>query len=159
MARSAVYTSSSPAVLNTLFDQAVDDFYMSKAHSFNPCKRQRTKLHPPSHALFKKQKKLCVHSAEGYIDTSAFWDSLSKIWLMKHALRELNRRNTPQHPSCCWVWRPITQGLLTERRTIGQRLAVADFLRNAAPNYLKDIKRFARHSGSDLSDLIGVRVL
>lgn len=90
MTRSAVYTFLSSAALNTLFDQAVDDFYMSKAHSFNSHKRQRTKLHSPLYALFKKQKKLHVHLTGGYIDTSAFWDSLSKIWLMKHALRELN---------------------------------------------------------------------
>ena len=158
MAGSPCYTSPSPAALKTLLDQAVDGFYMSKASPCNPRKRQRTELHLPSQAPLKKQRQLDNHSGGGYIDTPTFWDSLSKIWLTKHALRELNRRNTPQHPSCRRARRPITRGLLAEWRTTGQRVTVADLLSNASLSYLKDIKRFARHGGPDLSDLIGVRV-
>ena len=156
----ACYTSPSLAAFYTLLDQVVDGFYMSKAPPCNPRKRQRTELHPPSEAPLKKQRKLDNHSGGGYINTPAFWDSLSKIWLTKHALRELNRRNTSQHhPLSRRVRRPITRGLLAERRTAGQRATVADLLRNASLSHLNDIKRFARHGGPDLSDLVGVCVL
>ncbi|KAH0563109.1 hypothetical protein GP486_002327 [Trichoglossum hirsutum] len=120
----------------------VNDFYMSKAQFSNPRKRQRTEQHPlPSPPPSKRQKELQHHS-HGYIDTPAFWDGLSKIWLTKHALRELNRRNAKPllHSSPRRALQPVTRNSLVE---------------DCSPKTLKNIKLFARHGGPDLSDLRG----
>ena len=89
----------------------------------------------------------------------AFWDCLSKIWLTKDALRELNRRNRQStsgkpRPLSPQAARPVTRHLSAElksKRHVTQ--SASDFLRNCAPRTLKDIKLFARHGGPDLSDL------
>ncbi|KAF2189960.1 hypothetical protein K469DRAFT_452169, partial [Zopfia rhizophila CBS 207.26] len=62
----------------------------------------------------------------------AFWDNLSKIWLTKRALRELDQRNTQAAPS------PPRSPHRRARRP---------------PRILKDIRLFARHGGPNLSDL------
>lgn len=66
-----------------------------------------------------------------------FYDSLSKVWLTRRALKELARRtrqaDSPQRtPSAP---RPVSR-----------------------PSTLKQIQRFARHGGPDLRDLRGVRL-
>ena len=66
-----------------------------------------------------------------------FYDSLSKVWLTRRALKELNRRtrqaNSPQRPDSPprHVYREGTS---------------------------KQIQRFARHGGPELHDLRGVRL-
>jgi hypothetical protein len=84
----------------------------------------------------------------------AFWDNLSKIWLTKRALRELDRRNTQAAPtpprSLYRARRPVTRNCLAKSKT--NRQNTADY----EPRILKDIKLFARHGGPDLSDLRNV---
>lgn len=70
---------------------------------------------------------------------TAFWDSLSKVSLTQHALKEHNRRNR------------LAANLVTpapERRPDSSKGVGADC-----------IKRFARHGGPDLSDLRGVSMI
>jgi hypothetical protein len=142
MERSAAYIRPSPAADG----DPVNDFYMSEAQFSNPRKRQRTEQHPlPSPPPSKRQKELQHHS-HGYIDSPAFWDNLSKIWLTKHTLRELNRRNAKPLPYSPprRALQPVTQNF---------------FAGNCTPETLKSIKLFARHGGPDLSDLRGVCIM
>ncbi|KAL8950809.1 MAG: hypothetical protein Q9222_003186 [Ikaeria aurantiellina] len=70
---------------------------------------------------------------------TVYWDSLSKLSLTRRALRELDRRNkaAASEPT---AYRPTAHSTL--------------------PKYpSNDLKRFARHGGPDLSDLIGVRLV
>ena len=99
-------------------------------------KRQRTETGPTledtSEARPSKRPKpsIKLHSA-------AFYDSLSKVWLTRRALKELDRRTGQVH-------RP-------------QRPASAS--RHVYPigTLLRQIQRFARHGGPELRDLRGVR--
>lgn len=137
------------------YGNAVDDSYMSETQLSNPRKRPRTEQHPlPSPPLSKRQKKL--HHSFGYIEPPEFWDSLSKIWLTRRALRELDRRNTPSRSLNHRPRRPITRNFLVEQKNAHR--PTADFASHCSPSHLKGIKQFARHGGPDLSDLIGVRV-
>ena len=149
------YNRRSSAALRTHHDPVVDGSYMPETQHSNPRKRQRTEQHLPSPPPSKRQEKLPHHSP-GYIDTPAFWDSLTKIWLTKHALKEFNRRNSRPRSPCCQARRPTIRNFLAEQRNVRQRISAADFLRNSAPKHLKDVKQFARHGGPDLSDLVGV---
>ncbi|KAH0565141.1 hypothetical protein GP486_001474 [Trichoglossum hirsutum] len=155
MERSVAYIGPSPAADG---GPIVDDFYMFEAQYFNPHKRQHTEQHPlPSPPPSKRQKKL-QHCSLGYIDTPAFWDSLSKIWLTKHALRELNRRNAKPllYSPSPRAHRPVTRNLLAEVKKRHKPIqSVSDFLHNCTPKTLKNIKLFARYGGPDLSDLRG----
>lgn len=71
----------------------------------------------------------------------AYWDSLSKLWLTRRALDELNRRNRKRASS---VRTTVARGL-----DLGDE---ADLLKNPS----KKLKRFARHDDPDLRDLGGV---
>jgi hypothetical protein len=70
------------------------------------------------------------------LHSAAFYDSLSKVWLTRRALKELDRRttqvNSPKRPASAI-----------------QRVYREDTL--------KQIRRFARHGGPELRDLRGVR--
>ncbi|KAI4154575.1 MAG: hypothetical protein LQ340_001584 [Diploschistes diacapsis] len=127
---------------------------MPETQLSNPRKRQRTEPHLPSPPPAKRQKKL-PHRSQGYIDTPAFWDSLSKIWLTEHALREFHRRNSRPRSPCRQTRRPTTRNFLAQQRNVRRRTCAADFLRNSVPEPLKGVKRLARHGGPDLSDLVG----
>jgi hypothetical protein len=132
---------------------------MSEAQNPNPRKRQCTEQHQLPLPLLSKRQKL-QHCSVKHIDTPAFWHSLSKIWLTKRALRELNRRNSlPRSPSrpARQVHQPITQNFLAKQRNAYRRVFAPDFLSHCSPSRVKDIKRFAQHGGPDLSDLIGAR--
>lgn len=95
-------------------------FYRKRKHreiDFTP--------HQPSEPRPSQQYKL--HSAE-------FYDALSKVWLTRRALRELDRRaNQINHPQSA----PTSQRLHQE-------------------GIFKQIKRFSRQGGPDLGDLRGV---
>ncbi len=101
-----------------------------------PCSRKRPRWKPPqlnelSQSISKKQN--LRHS--GISETpAAFWDNLSKIWLTKRALRELDRRNAQfthslPRSSHRETHRPVTRSFLTQ------------------------VKLSARDGGPDLSDL------
>ena len=87
----------------------------------------------------------------------SYWDNLSKIWLTKRALKELNRRNkkpnkhSPPHRQ---NRRPLTRSLLAKWAE-GQKSA-SEILHSCLENDLKEVKRFARQGGPDTSDLRGV---
>ncbi|KAF2690374.1 hypothetical protein K458DRAFT_474582 [Lentithecium fluviatile CBS 122367] len=123
----------------------------------SPRKRQR--LEPPeqtgtSQSLYKKQRPdhFC-----GSQPPPAFWDNLSKIWLTKRALRELDRRNSqacPRTPRPPRARRPVTRSFFAKRNANSQSTKyVADYLRRCKPRTFEDIKLFARHGGPDLSDV------
>jgi hypothetical protein len=131
----------------------------------NPRKRQRAEYCPlqqrgTSQPQSKRQK-LNYHFTGSLPPT--FWDNLSKIWLTKSALRELNRRNNkaasrPPRPQYRQVRGPVTRNFLAKLRNRQATQSAADFLRHCESSTLKDIKLFARHGGPDLSDLKGVRI-
>ncbi len=72
---------------------------------------------------------------------TAYWDSLSKLWLTRRALDELDRRNRQKAS-------PV-------RTTVARGLDLGD-----EPGLLKSLskqlKRFARHGGPDLCGFRGV---
>ena len=75
--------------------------------------------------------------------STAYWDSLSKLWLTRQALDELDRRNR--------------QRASPARTTVAGDLDLGDepdLLRNLS----KQLKRFARYGGPDLRDLRGVNL-
>ena len=123
--------------------------------NFESIKRQHVHQHPLTMPPSSKTQKLQHHSV-GYIDTPAFWDSLSKIWLTKYALRELNRRNSPSPSAYHRTRRPITRNILAERKNIRRTVSAADLTDRYSPRQLKDIKRLARHGGPNLRDLTSV---
>ncbi len=134
----------------------------------NPRKRQRTEqyaLQPngTSQPQLKRQK--LNHPTTGS-QPPAFWDNLSKIWLTKRALRELNRRNSQPvsiQPRSRYrrARRPVTRNFLAELKRNRRRVtqSASDFLRHCEPGTSKDIKRFARNGGPDLLDLKSVSIL
>ena len=72
---------------------------------------------------------------------TTYWDSLSKLWFTRRALKELNRRNR-QAAS------PVRTEIIRRPDLSGEPAA----LKNCPPQ----LKRFARHGGPDLRDLRGV---
>jgi hypothetical protein len=167
MATNVAYERCSPSTLSLPHDPVVDDYCMPELQLSNPRKRQRTEplaLQPngTSQPQLKRQK--LNHPTTRSQLPAAFWDNLSKIWLTKTALRELNRRNSrpassqprSQHRR---VRRPVTRNFLAElkrNRLVTQ--SASDFLHHCEPRTLIDIKRFARNGGPDLSELKGVSI-
>src|SRR5438105_4817025 len=106
----------------------------STQEQISPCrKRQHTKadlLDDSSKSQPPKRQKpsIKLHSAE-------FYDSLSKVWLTRRALKELNRRTNQ-------VNRPKRPASTTQRVT-----------RNTS----NKIRTFAKDGGPDLRDIRGVR--
>lgn len=164
----AEHERCSPPALNIPRDPVITDCYMPEIPLFNPRKRQGSEP-PPLHAngtssqaQFKRPK--LNHPTIGSQPPPAFWDKLSKIWLTRGALRELNRRNIqpsssqPQSPYRR-ARRPVTRNSLAGLKRNCQVIQTAsDFLHRCKSRTLKDIKRFARNGGPDLSDLKGVSI-
>ncbi|KAL9095818.1 MAG: hypothetical protein Q9165_001815 [Trypethelium subeluteriae] len=116
--------------------------------------RKRHCAEAPSHS--QPPAKRCRHQTRGYIDTPAFWDNLSKVWLTKYALRELDRRNTAPLPlQRRSIQRTTTRGSLAKGNYSSPVLSATDNLPQFPLQHLKDIERFARRGGPDLSDLCG----
>ncbi|WEW60591.1 hypothetical protein PRK78_006078 [Emydomyces testavorans] len=84
-----------------------------------------------------------------------YWDNLSKIWLTKNALRELDRRNSAsRRPGPLPIsHRPATRQFQAARKSRCQALA-PDPRGNCTSRHLREIKRFSRQGGPDLSDLL-----
>jgi len=87
------------------------------------------------------RKKALRHRQSQQETNTAYWDSLSKLWLTRRALDELDRRNR-QRAS------PV-------RTTVARDLDLGDEP-DLLKNLSKQLKRFARHGGPDLRDLGGV---
>ena len=158
---------TSAALYQPLTSLAIDDCYMPELPLSNPRKRQRTELcalqlNGASQPQLKRQK--LNHPTTGSQPTSAFWDNLSKTWLTRGALRELNRRNSRPASSLPRsqyrrARRPVTRKFLAElKRNRRVTQSASDFLRHCELGTLKDIKQFARNGGPDLSNLRGVSI-
>ena len=110
---------------------------------------------------FKRQK--LNHPTTGS-QPSVFWDNLSETWLTRGAVKELNRRNnqpTSSQPRSQHrrARLPVTRNFLAElKRNRRVTQSASDYLHHCGPRTLKDIKRFARNGGPDLSDLKGVSI-
>ncbi|OJD27311.1 hypothetical protein ACJ73_01304 [Blastomyces percursus] len=103
---------------------------MPSSVASNPSlKRQYPKPHPSDRSRYRKRQKLDAPAP-------AYWDNLSKIWLTKDALEELDRRNSRPKPP----------------RNHPFQFAPA-FLRDCAPACSKQIKKVSRSGGPDLTDL------
>ncbi|KAF2272254.1 uncharacterized protein EI97DRAFT_386272 [Westerdykella ornata] len=110
-----------------------------------PSSRKCQCLEPPqpNETSQSRSKKQRLNHSSGSQTPAAFWDNLSKIWLTKRALRELDRRNNQAAPRLSARWKENCQNV---------QYAV-DYLRLCKPRILKDIKSFARHGGPDLSNV------
>ena len=149
-------------------NHAVDGNHMLEQRLSNSRKRQRSEQYPPqqnktSQPLSKRQKR--SHPPIGSHPPPAFWDNLSRVWLTKGALRELDRRNSPSQstpsPSCSLhkrLHRPFTLHAVAKVEKSRQSpQSASDFLRHCTAESLKDIKRLARHGSPDVLELRGVR--
>jgi hypothetical protein len=144
------------------------DHHMTEARQFRPHKRRNSEQVSPSSnetscQHHSKRRKRSHHDEPQF--PRAFWDNLSSIHLTKHALNELDRRNTqvaatsrPQSGSRYHIYiHPRDTRLpLTKGHTI---LSVANFLRHYGPAHLRELRRFARVGGPDLSNARGVSKL
>lgn len=153
-------TQESPAILRFF------DCHMPEQH-LNLRKRQLSEQCPlqPNGTVQAASKKQRLSYPSGPQPPSAFWDNLSKIWLTKHALKELNRRNTeiassPLNLSYKQTPRRVSRVALAELKEVCKpSQCAADFLRNCVSTCLKDVQRLSRHGGPDLSDLRGVSII
>ncbi|MCJ1239536.1 hypothetical protein MMC14_007533, partial [Varicellaria rhodocarpa] len=169
MASSAGYKRRrSPSILHSSLSSEeqekliIDDCHILEARLSNPRKRQRLEQHSPQSnrttQLLLKGRLNRSHGRARPRTPAAFYDNLSKVWLTKHALRELDRRNAQPTPSSPCLSRrrthkPFTRYALAElkNRSLSTQSA-PDFLYRCTPRCLKDIKRLARHGGPDLWD-------
>ncbi|KKZ67175.1 hypothetical protein EMCG_07120 [[Emmonsia] crescens] len=125
-----------------------------------PRKRPRSEQYPNGLSQHQSKRQKPRNSPISQ-SSPGFWDNLSKIWLTKGALRELNRRNNqtaliPYDSRCRKLHRPLTRQLLAElKKTLRYTQYNPNFLHNCGPDILKDIKQFSRNGGPNLSDLRG----
>lgn len=146
MATDAGYKRCFPPALDLCHDPVFDNCYMPEIQLSNPRKRQRTEQRPLQlngtlQAQLKKQK--LSYPATGFQPPAAFWDNLSKLWLTKGALEELDRRNiqaapNPLRPSYRRLHRPITRRALDEwKKNRPPTQSAAEFLSNCTSRCLK----------------------
>lgn len=160
MASSAGYKRSrSPSIvdpLEELGNPVDDDIHMFEARLSNSRKRQRSEQRSEPHSPqlngiaqppLKKEKLYHPYGKARSRTPSAFYDNLSKIWLTKHALRELDRRNAQ-------LFSRYAPAELKNHYPSAQ--SAPDCLDRCTLKCLKDIKRLARHGGPDLWDIRGV---
>ena len=125
----------------------------------NPRNRQRAEpiqLEKTSHPTPKRQK-LNRHRSQA---ASAYWDNVSKVWLTKRALKELDRRTRQPrlnpHPVHQHARRPATRSCTAKLH------CRTDYTVNPVDNYdsriAKKIRLYARQGGPDLSELRSVRI-
>lgn len=100
---------------------------------------------PPPSQMSKTYKSQPTKGSKSH---DIFWDTLAQIHLTKGALRELDRRNA--------------EYLSHREHRTGSSIAKrdnptgADFLHYCNSQQLKELRRFARRGGPDLSSLKGV---
>jgi hypothetical protein len=91
----------------------------------------------------------------------AFWDNLSKIWLTRPSLKELDRRNAQSTLNQSRVEyktrKPRTQSAVRECKQKAQpAIPVSEYLSRASQADISLLKTFSRIGGPDLTDLRGV---
>ena len=146
-------------VADILPDHTVhDNCYMSNP---NPHERQRPEKRPLhfNNNTQPQRKRRKLHNTTSSSPPQAFWENLSKVWLTKRVLTELNKSynqsaSSPPHPRHQRARRPVTRNFAKSQSPPS---TVADLLRHCEPGTLKNIKLFARCGGPDLSELRGVR--
>ena len=135
------------------FDRSVQDFcYMSMPNGHKRKHLEDPLLHEsvPSPQP-KRRKTSSPHTPP------AFWNNLSKIWLTKRALGELNRRHKVVASSAPGRLRtPITRTILAELGNRPRLENTVNFLHSCDSATLKDIKRYSMKGGPDLTRLRGV---
>lgn len=128
------------------------------SESCNSPKPQRTDqdvLHQTGTTPSKRQKPSEFPASQSL---PAFWNNLSKFWLTRCALRELNRRNRQLSGRLPYsqTRRPVTRNSLAAWKR--DYRSVSDILDSCTAEALKDIGQSARHEGPDISNLRGVRI-
>jgi hypothetical protein len=135
----------------------VHNYQMLEPQLSGSRKRQRSERPKPNEISQPASKKQRLSHPRESEPPVAFWDNLSKIWLTKRALRELDRRNARAQSPYRRVRRPATRNLLAQSKRNRQTAQdTAYYLRCCDSRTLKDVKLFARHGGPDLSDLRNV---
>jgi hypothetical protein len=138
---------------------------LTQMHTPNPVlsqKRHHSDV-PDLHETQQERKKQKVNHPTGSQPPSVFWDNLSKVWLTRNALRELDRRNNQAARSAHkqrqrQVLKPLTRAALAKwkKENLQTIQPAVDFLNCCTSRCLKDIQEFARLGGPDLSELRGV---
>ena len=125
----------------------LNQYSMLESQLSASCKHQRPETpEPKSQPISKKQRRSHLSGPQ---PPTALWDNLSKTWLTKGALSELDRRNTQAAQNQSRSLRRRVRQLVTQK-------LCADRNRQTAQYNLKDIKLFARRGGPDLSELRNV---
>jgi hypothetical protein len=139
-----------------------DNYHMLELPPPSPRKRQRPESSPEQTGTSQPpSKKQRLSNSGGSQPPPAFWDNLTKLWLTKRALRELDRRNrqaaASQSPAPYRrAHRPVTRKFIAKQKASVQAADCIDYISRCTPKILKDISVFARHGGPDLSDLRSV---
>jgi len=142
------------------------DGYMSETRGSNVKKRRCPEQHPSqANATSQPQAKRPKLNHSQSQAPAAFWDSLSKLWLTKRALKELDRRNAQSarglSSSYRRLRRPLTRHALAEfKKGCPHPIPASTFLSDhCTAERLKEIKQSSKQGGPDLSDLRGVCTL
>jgi hypothetical protein len=142
---------------------------------YNPRKRQRAEpgqLEKASQPVAKRQR---TERDSGRRASAAYWENVSKVWLTKRALEELDRRTLsarsarPAPRSRCShrthrsvrrrAHRPATETCAAELGAARRSAQyIVDPLSGCSARTARRIKSAARRGGSDLSELRNVRV-
>jgi hypothetical protein len=115
----------------------------------------------PQRALEKRKRS----QPDGSHISATFWDDLSKIWVTRNALRELDRRNDEnarkvQHQTPHIQFSKIVQRAsrsFVESGSQNNHIPRAGVPQPLPLLYLKGLQRYARAGGPDLSGLRGYR--
>jgi hypothetical protein len=114
---------------------------------------------------FQPLKRLKIKRSSYF--TTDYWNNLSRLWLTKNALKELDRRNnqTPSHaqsPSVYFPHRRVTRDIALQWKKHESNWQLTrsapEFVSSLSKECLQYIKAFAKHGGPDLSNLRGVCV-
>ncbi|KAH7021752.1 hypothetical protein B0J12DRAFT_705367 [Macrophomina phaseolina] len=122
----------------------IDNRHMLEPQLSSSRKRQCSEPPQPNETSQPVSKKQRLCHSSGSQQPSAFWDNLSRIWLLQAHL--VHCIDEP-------AGRSLETSSLSEREIANPPQNTADYLRSCKPRILKDIKLFARHVGPDLSDL------
>ncbi|KAK2759835.1 hypothetical protein FQN54_002569 [Arachnomyces sp. PD_36] len=144
----------------------IDYLPMSTTQSSSPqLKCQRIEQSPEQSDISPLETESKRQKCEQSIDEvgtqrrpAAFWDNLSKIWLTKGALRELDRRNSESASQLSQTPSPKPHRPLTRQfvANMGKKYPVEDASDSSGSfkyEQLPGLKRFSSHGGPDLSDL------
>ena len=140
-------------------DAKVDGCHTPIPHPTNPRTRRRAEQRPPppQESSQPRANRRKINHPTGSRPPAAFWDNLSKSWLTKLALKELDQRNTRPAASSP-SRRPVTRLAVGQWKNNEENQPAAAFLTHGSAGRWEDIKRLAQHGGPDLSGPRGVRI-